>query len=312
MKKLFLNEVVIAVIVPCYNEEVTIAKVIRDFQDISDNTVVYVYDNNSQDRTVEVATQAGARVRTEPEQGKGNVVRRMFADVDADIYVLVDGDDTYDASVCPSLIEKMLDERLDMVVGIRKEETEAAYRRGHSWGNKMFNDLFRKVIGNKFSDIFSGYRVFSRRFVKSFPALSSGFEIETEISIHAEELKIPTAEVATTYFARPEGSESKLNTYKDGLRILWTIVRLYKEIKPLRFFSGVAGVLLLVAVLLGLPLVHTWMDTGLVPRFPTAFIVVGTIVLSAVSLTCGLILSSVTRGRLEQKRLRYLSLPWLS
>ncbi|MFA5966108.1 MAG: glycosyltransferase family 2 protein [Sphingomonas sp.] len=297
----------IAVLLPCYNEEAAIARTVADFRAALPGAVVYVYDNNSRDRTIEVARAAGAVVRSERMQGKGNVVRRMFADIDADIYVMADGDATYDAASAPTLVARLLDEQLDMVVGSRVTEADAAYRRGHKFGNALLTGMLARLFGRSFTDILSGYRVFSRRFVKSFPVLSSGFEIETEISVHALELKMPVAEVETPYFARPEGSESKLSTYGDGLRILNTIVQLYRLERPLLFF-GAAGVALgLVAVLLAVPLVLTYLHTGLVPRQPTAILVTGLIILAALNAFTGLILDTVVRGRREVRRLAYLA-----
>ncbi len=299
----------LAVILPCYNEEAAIAQTIADFRAALPSAAIYVYDNNSKDRTVEVARAAGAIVRTEKMQGKGNVVRRMFADVDADVYIMADGDATYEAAAAPALVAKLIDDNLDMVVGARKSEVDEAYRRGHKFGNKMLTGLLAWFFGRSFSDILSGYRVFSRRFVKSFPVLSAGFEIETEISVHALEMKMPVAEQVTAYAARPEGSESKLSTYRDGWRILNTIIRLFRYERPLALFGTIAGVFAIMAVLLGIPLVLTYLETGLVPRFPTAVLATGLMILSALSGMCGLILDTVVRGRLEVRRLAYLSHP---
>src|SRR5438445_5288790 len=229
----------VAVLVPCFNEEAAVATVVSDFRKALPEAKIYVYDNNSSDRTVAVARQAGAEVRSESRQGKGHVVRRMFADVDADIYVLVDGDATYDAPSAPKMIEKLVAEHLDMVVGLRVDQVEAAYRPGHRTGNWMLTSFLSSVFGQAFKDILSGYRVFSRRFVKSFPVLSDGFEIETELSVHALELALPVAEIDTPYYARPEGSASKLNTYRDGFRILWSIFQIYRSERPLPFFSAI-------------------------------------------------------------------------
>lgn len=297
----------IAVLLPCYNEATAIAQTIAGFRAALPDAVIYVYDNNSMDDTRAVAATAGAVVRSEKMQGKGNVVRRMFADVDADVYVMADGDATYDAAVAPALVKQLLDDNLDMVVGARKSEVEAAYRRGHKLGNAMLTGMLTQLFGRSFSDILSGYRVFSRRFVKSFPVLSSGFEIETEISVHALELRMPVAEQVTAYAARPEGSESKLNTYRDGWRILNTIVTLFRIERPLLFFGGVGLAFGVVAVILAVPLIMTYMHTGLVPRLPTAVLVVGLMILAALSFTCGLILDTVVRGRREVRRLAYLS-----
>jgi len=297
----------IAVLLPCYNEEAAIAQTVAGFKAALPGATIYVYDNNSRDRTVEVARAAGAVVRTERMQGKGNVVRRMFADVDADIYVMADGDATYDAASAPALVDRLLDEQLDMVVGARVTQADAAYRRGHKFGNALLTGMLARLFGRSFSDILSGYRVFSRRFAKSFPVLSSGFEIETEISVHALELKMPVAEVETPYFARPEGSESKLSTYGDGFRILNTIVQLYRLERPLLFFGVVGALLALVALILALPLVLTYLHTHLVPRQPTAILVTGLIILAALNGFAGLILDTVVRGRREVRRLAYLA-----
>lgn len=301
----------IAVILPCYNEEAAIAQTVAGFRAALPTARIYVYDNNSRDRTVEVARSAGAIVRTERVQGKGAVVRRMFADVDADVYVMADGDATYDAASAPALVARLLDEQLDMVVGSRVHEAAAAYRRGHQFGNKALTGMLARLFGRSFTDILSGYRVFSRRFVKSFPALSAGFEIETEISVHALELKMPVAEVSTPYFARPEGSASKLSTYSDGWRIATTIATLYRIERPLLFFGAIGGLLALVAVLLALPLVFTYLQTGLVPRFPTAILATGLIILASLCGFAGLILDTVVRGRREVRRLAYLAHPAL-
>ncbi len=299
----------IAVILPCYNEAAAIGQTVAAFRAALPGAAIYVYDNNSRDGTVAAARAAGAIVRTERMQGKGNVVRRMFADVDADIYVMADGDATYDAAAAPAMIAKVLDEGLDMVVGTRIHEAAEAYRRGHVLGNRAMTGLLAKLFGRSFTDIFSGYRVFSRRFVKSFPVLSAGFEIETEISVHALELKMPVGEMETRYLARLEGSESKLSTYRDGLRIGRTIVTLYRIEKPMLFFGWIAALLAAVAVLLSVPLAITYADTGLVPRLPTAILATGLVILSALSLFAGLILDTVVRGRREMRRLAYLAVP---
>ena len=297
----------IAVLLPCYNEEAAIAQTVAGFKAALPGATIYVYDNNSSDHTVEVAARAGAVVRTERMQGKGNVVRRMFADVEADIYIMADGDATYDAAAAPEMVRKLLDEQLDMVVGARVTQVDGAYRRGHQFGNAVLTGMLTRLFGRSFSDILSGYRVFSRRFVKSFPVLSSGFEIETEISVHALELKMPVAEVETPYFARPEGSESKLSTYGDGFRILNTIVQLYRLERPLLFFGMIGALLALVALLLAVPLVTTYLHTHLVPRQPTAILVTGLIILAALNCFAGLILDTVVRGRREVRRLAYLA-----
>lgn len=299
----------IAVILPCYNEEAAIGQTVAAFHASLPGAAVYVYDNNSRDRTIAVAREAGAIVRSERMQGKGNVVRRMFADVDADIYVMADGDATYDAAAAPTMIEKVLSEGLDMVVGTRIHEAADAYRRGHVLGNRAMTGLLARLFGRSFTDIFSGYRVFSRRFVKSFPVLSAGFEIETEISVHALELKMPVGEVETRYLARVEGSASKLSTYRDGFRIARTILTLYRIEKPMLFFGWVAALLAGLAVILAAPLAITYAQTGLVPRFPTAILATGLVILSALSLFAGLILDTVVRGRREMRRLAYLAQP---
>ena len=299
----------IAVLLPCYNEEAAIAQTVAGFRAALPGAAIYVYDNNSHDRTAEVAAAAGAIVRCERMQGKGHVVRRMFADVEADIYVMADGDSTYDASAAPTLIARLIDDRLDMVVGARKSEVEEAYRRGHRLGNRLFTGLLARLFGRSFSDIFSGYRVFSRRFVKSFPALSGGFETETEISVHALELAMPVGEVVTAYGARPEGSVSKLSTYRDGWRIMKTILHLFRIERPVLFYGGIAAFLAALAVLLAVPLAVTYAETGLVPRLPTAILATGLVTLAALSFFAGLILDTVVRGRREVRRLHYLSLP---
>ncbi|HMN81227.1 MAG TPA: glycosyltransferase family 2 protein [Burkholderiaceae bacterium] len=299
----------IAVIVPCYNEEVAIPKVVADFRAVLPTAQVYVYDNNSADATAEVAAKAGAVVGFEPFPGKGNVMRRMFSDVDADVYVLVDGDDTYDAASAPEMIRLLLDKQLDMVNGARVTDIKEAYRFGHRFGNRMLTGLVMGIFGRQFTDMLSGYRIFSRRFVKSFPALSTGFEIETELTVHALELRMKTAEVPTRYQDRPEGSTSKLNTIRDGIRILRTIGLLIKEERPLLFFSSLAGILTLLSVGIAWPVIVEYLQTGLVPRFPTAILSASIMVLAFLSLTCGLILDTVTHSRREIKRLAYLSIP---
>jgi glycosyltransferase involved in cell wall biosynthesis len=299
----------IAVLVPCYNEEAAVAAVVADFRKALPAATIYVYDNNSRDRTVAVAREAGAEVRSETHQGKGHVVRRMFADVDADVYVLVDGDATYDAPSAPDMIEKLVSEHLDMVVGLRVDQSVAAYRPGHRTGNWMLTSFLASVFGEAFKDILSGYRVFSRRFVKSFPVLSDGFEIETELSVHALELALPVAEVSTPYYARPEGSFSKLNTWRDGFRILSTILRLYRSEKPLRFFTAIGVFLMLVSIGLAIPIVVTYVEEGIVPRLPTAVLSTGLMIVAVLSISSGLVLDTVTRGRREMKLLAYLSQP---
>jgi glycosyltransferase involved in cell wall biosynthesis len=299
----------IAVLVPCYNEEAAVAAVVKGFHQALPAAQIYVYDNNSRDRTAEVAREAGAEVRGERRQGKGHVVRRMFADIDADVYVLVDGDATYDAPSAPRMIEKLLAEHLDMVVGLRVDQEQAAYRRGHRTGNWMLTSFLSSVFGQAFRDILSGYRVFSRRFVKSFPVLSDGFEIETELTVHALELAMPVAEVETPYYARPEGSFSKLNTWGDGFRILRTILKLYRSEKPLRFFCAIGAFLALVAIGLAIPILVVYLETGLVPRLPTAVLSTGLMIVAVLSVSSGLVLDTVTRGRREMKLLAYLAQP---
>jgi glycosyltransferase involved in cell wall biosynthesis len=296
----------IAVLVPCYNEETAIAKVVADFRAALPGAVVYVYDNNSTDRTVEVAGAAGAVVWREPRQGKGHVVRRMFADIDADLYVLVDGDATYDAPSVRAMIGRSVAERLDMVVGARVDQEQAAFRRGHRTGNLLLTGFVALVFGRRFKDMLSGYRVFSRRFIKSFPALSGGFEIETELTVHALELGLPVGEVETPYYSRPSGSASKLKTWQDGLRILWTIVRLYRSERPLQFFAVIGTWLAALSVVLAVPIFATYVREGIVPRFPTAILSTGLMLSALLSFACGLVLDTVSRGRREMKRLAYL------
>ena len=299
----------IAVLVPCYNEEAAIGRVVADFKAALPQAEIYVYDNNSRDRTADVAAAAGAIVRREPLQGKGNVVRRMFADIDADAYVLVDGDDTYHAPSAPALVAKLFDEQLDMVNAARKTEIEAAYRPGHRFGNVVLTTLVTAIFGHRTEDMLSGYRVFSRRFAKSFPSLSAGFEIETELTVHALELRMPLAEVVTPYKDRPVGSVSKLSTFRDGFRILWLIGKLVKEERPVQFFGIGALFLAILSLVIVKPVFVTYLQTGLVPRLPTAVLATGLMLLAFLSLACGLILDTVTRGRREMKRLAYLAQP---
>ena len=298
----------IAVLLPCYNEEAAIGATVAGFKAALPDATIYVYDNNSRDRTREIAAQAGAVVRTERQQGKGHVVRRMFADIDADVYVMADGDLTYDPAASPAMVDMLLAEQLDMVVGTRRHEAKDAYRGGHVLGNRVFTGLLSGLFGRSFSDIFSGYRVFSRRFVKSFPVLSEGFEIETEMSVHALELKMPVGEVETSYGARPEGSHSKLSTYGDGWKILKTIANLYRVERPVLFYGSIGALLVIAAIILAEPLVETYLQTGLVPRFPTAILVTGMVIVAVLCFFAGLILDTVTRGRREVRRLAYLSL----
>jgi glycosyltransferase involved in cell wall biosynthesis len=297
----------VAVLVPCYNEEAAIAKVVADFRAALPDAAIYVYDNNSTDRTVEAAARAGAIVRRETHQGKGRVVRRMFTDVDADIYVLVDGDATYDAPSAPKMIAMLVAERLDMVCAVRADREEAAYRLGHRAGNRMLTGFVAHVFGQSFTDLLSGYRVFTRRFVKSFPVLSGGFEIETELTVHALELELPVGEMRTPYYSRPEGSASKLNTWRDGFRILWMILKLYRSERPLPFFGSVGVALALVSIGLAIPIIITFMREGVVPRIPTAVLSTGLMLLAFLSMAAGIVLDTVTRGRRELKLLSYLA-----
>ena len=299
----------VAVLIPCYNEATPIAHVVRDFRAALPDADIYVYDNNSTDRTAEVARDAGAIVRVETQQGKGSVVRRMFADVEADIYVMVDGDNTYEAAAAPRLIAKLQAETLDMVSGCRVTEIQEAYRPGHRFGNWMLTGLVANIFGKRTKDMLPGYRVFPRRFVKSFPALSRGFETETELTVHALELRMPIADVDTAYIDRLPGSDSKLNTIRDGIRILRMIILLVKEERPLLMFGGVGALLALVSLILGLPIVTEFAATGLVPRFPTAILASAVMVIAVLSFMAGLILDTVTLGRREMKRMAYLSLP---
>ena len=298
----------VAILVPCYNEERAIAKVVADFRAALPEAVVYVYDNNSSDNTVAVAKAAGAVVRRERHQGKGYVVRRMFNDIEADIYVLVDGDATYDAPGAQRMIAKLLADRLDMVVATRVDHEASAYRRGHRAGNLLLTGFVAHIFGHAFTDILSGYRVFSRRFVKSFPILSGGFEIETELTVHALELELPVGEVATPYYARPSGSASKLSTWHDGFRILWTVLKLYRAERPLSLFGAFGIALAIMSIGLAIPVFITYVQEGLVPRLPTAVLSTGLMLLAFLSIACGLILDTVTRGRREAKLIAYLAL----
>ncbi len=299
----------IAVILPCYNEAGAIVQTVQDFRRALPAADIYVFDNNSTDGSYDLAAGAGAIVRRVAQQGKGHVVRRMFADVEADIYVMADGDATYEAAAAPRLVAAMLEDNLDMVVGARRSEVEEAYRRGHRFGNWALTSLLKQLFGRSFTDILTGYRVFSRRFVKSFPVLSAGFEIETEISVHALELAMPVSEIMTVYGARLEGSASKLSTYRDGWRILRTIFTLYRIEKPILFFGIIATLLAVAGIVLATPLIITYIETGLVPRFPTAILVTGLMILATLSGMCGLILDTVVRGRREIRRLAYLTFP---
>ena len=299
----------IAVLVPCFNEEAAIKKVVEDFRAALPTATVYVYDNNSTDRTSEVAAAAGAEVRKESRRGKGNVVRRMFNDIDADIYVMVDGDDTYDAARAPELVDRLVAENLDMVVGRRIETHQAAYRAGHRLGNAVLTGLVRWLFAANIVDMLSGYRVFSRRFVKSFPSFSREFEIETELTVHAMQMKMPVDEVDTNYKERPPGSTSKLRTFRDGWRILLTITNLMRNERPLLFFSLIGLALTVIAVILGVPVISTYAHTGLVPRVPTAILCTGLILMAFIAVATGLILDLVSHVRREAKRLAYLEYP---
>jgi hypothetical protein len=296
----------VAVLIPCFNEETAVGDVVGGFRAVLPQAAIYVYDNNSTDRTTEVARAAGAVVRREARQGKGNVVRRMFSDVDADIYVLVDGDATYDAPSVNAMIGRLMGDQLDMVVAARVHHDVTAYRPGHQVGNRLFSAFVAAIFAPTFTDILSGYRVFSRRFVKSFPVLSSGFEIETELAVHALALELPVAEVPTPYYARPQGSASKLSTWRDGLRILAAITRLARAERPLAFFSGIGIALAALSFGLAVPIIVTFIETRTVPRFPTAILSTGLMLLAFLSIACGLILDTVTRGRREIKLLAYL------
>lgn len=298
----------IAVLLPCHNEEATIADVVGGFRAALPGARICVFDNASSDDTAAVARAAGADVFFEPRKGKGNVVRRMFADIDADIYLMADGDGTYDAASAPRLIAMIAAQGCDMAVGARQNIQQDAHRSGHALGNKLFNRLYGAMFGAEFGDIVSGYRAFSRRFVKSFPAMSSGFEIETELSVHASQLKLPTGEIVLPYGKRPTGSSSKLRTFRDGWRILSTFGFLMKETRPAVFFSAFAALFTLTSMGLAAPLFETFLETGLVPRLPTAVACVGLMVMAALSVTCGLILDSLARSRVEQKRMLYLAL----
>lgn len=299
----------VAVLLPCYNEGLVLRTVIERFRAALPDATIYVYDNNSRDDFVAVAQSAGAVVRSEKRQGKGFVVRRMFADIDADIYIMCDADETYDASAVSSLVAELVDNGLDMVVGTRVDTSGTAYRPAHRFGNWMLTSLVRTMFGGGFSDMLSGYRIFSRRFVKSFPLMSQGFEIETELTIHALQLAMPVAEMPTRFKDRIEGSESKLQTVSDGFRILWTIVTLLKQERPFFLFGIVALAMMTASLIFGYPVIAEYMRSGTVPRLPTAILATGTMILGFLSLFCGLILDTVTRGRKEAKLLRYLELP---
>ncbi len=306
-KTVALSELKLAVILPCYNEEGAIEKTIDDFKKFLPDAKIYVYDNNSSDDSVRVARAHGAIVRTEMEQGKGNVVRRMFADIEADAYILCDADDTYPADRAPEMVTTLFADNYDMIVGARQEQEEKAYRRGHRFGNRFLTQCVAWVFGNQFGDILSGYRVFSRRFVKSFPTMTSGFEIETELTIHALTLRMPAVEIDVPYKARPDGTESKLRTYHDGTRILFLIILLFKEYRPFLFFATISLLLATLSIGLSAPIILEFIETGLVPRFPTAILSTGIMLCAVLSFACGILLDSVSRMRIEMKRLRYLT-----
>jgi glycosyltransferase involved in cell wall biosynthesis len=299
----------VAVLIPCYNEAVTIAKVVRDFRAALPEALIYVYDNNSEDNTPEVAAAAGAVVGHEAQQGKGHVVRRMFRDLEADFYLMVDGDDTYDATQAPRMLELALAGPYDLVNCVRKEAAAQAYRSGHRWGNAALTGAVRHVFGDRVLDMLSGYKLFSRRFVKSFPALAQGFDIETELTVHALELFMPLAHTEGSYRERPEGSTSKLRTFHDGWKILKLIIRLVRHERPIFFFGSIAGLLTLLAILLFLPVLHTYLVTGLVPRLPTALLSTGLVLLAALNLMAGIILDTISRGRREVRLLAYMQYP---
>ncbi|MCP4316805.1 MAG: glycosyltransferase [Hyphomicrobiales bacterium] len=303
------DDLEIAVLLPCYNEEATIADVVAGFRRELPQAQVFVYDNNSRDRTAILAAKAGATVVREPRQGKGHVVRRMFADIEADIYVMADGDGTYAPEDAPDLVRTLVTERSDMVVGTRRGVTDDAGRAGHAFGNKLFNGIYMTLFGKDFTDIFSGYRVFNQRFAKSFPALSGGFEIETEMSVHASMLRMPVSELALDYGRRPEGSSSKLSTYKDGLKILWTLMLLVKETRPFLFFSAISGAFLLASIAFMAPVLVEYFDTGLVSKIPTWIAAIALLMISMLFFVSGVILDSLARSRAEHKRMLYMGLP---
>jgi glycosyltransferase involved in cell wall biosynthesis len=305
-----MKQPTVAVLIPCYNEEAAVAGVVKAFRNALPDASIYVYDNNSKDETFKRASDAGAIVRQEPLQGKGAVVRRMFRDIEADFYIMVDGDQTYDAKVAPEMFSLAINERLDLVNCVRREVEKEAYRAGHRLGNQMLTGAVRWIFGDRIQDMLSGYKVFSRRFVKSFPAASTGFGIETELTVHALELSMPVGHVEGAYGGRPEGSTSKLSTYKDGIRISWLIGQLFKHERPMLFFSAIAGVLALLSLALGFPVIEGYIETGLVPRLPTAVLATGIMLLATLSLVTGLILDTVTRGRRELKALAYLAIPF--
>jgi glycosyltransferase involved in cell wall biosynthesis len=296
----------LAVLIPCYNEAAAIAGVVAGFRAALPDAAIYVYDNNSTDNTAAAATAAGALVFTESQQGKGHVVRRMFRDIDADFFLLVDGDGTYDAAIAPEMLHLARTQKIDLVSCIRKSESAESYRFGHQFGNRLLTGMVKYIFGNRVQDMLSGYKLLSRRFVKSFPALSGGFDIETELTVHALELSLPIGHVTGAYKGRPVGSPSKLNTYRDGAKILWLIAVLVKHERPMQLFSGIAAVLTAAAIILGIPILTHYLATGLVPRLPTAVLATGLILVATLSLATGLILDTVTRGRREARMLAYL------
>ena len=302
----------IAVLIPCLNEEPAVEAVVRDFHRALPSATIYVYDNGSTDRTREVARDAGAIVRIEPQRGKGNVVRRMLADVDADLYVIVDGDGTYDAATAPEMIERLVENNLDMVVATRTDAPGETFRKGHKAANEGFATLIQTLFGHRLIDLFSGYRVLTRRFVKSFPGYSSGFEVETELAIHALSMKIPMEEIPAPFGHRAPGSESKLSTFGDGMRVLRVVFYFLKEVRPFLFFVTVAGILAVLSLIIAYPVFVTYAETGLVPRFPTAILASAIMLLAFLSFACGLILDSVAAGRWETKRRAYLAEPRLA
>lgn len=310
----FTSTLKIAVLLPCYNEGAAIKKVVKDFKSVLPSSAIYVFDNNSSDNTAIQAAEAGAIVRYETHQGKGNVVRRMFSDVEADIYVMADGDGTYDVQAAVALVGELIADDLDMVVGTRKEDEshEEQYRPGHRFGNRILTWMVSALFGRRMGDVLSGYRVMSRRFVKSFPTMAKGFEIEVMLTIHALSLRLPIKEVATAYFDRAEGTTSKLNTIRDGLRIFWGIIYLFKEYRPLQFFGAFSIVIAIISLLFGVPVIFEFFETGLVLRFPTAILATGLAIMSTISLTCGVLLDTVSRGQMELKRILYASLPSIS
>ena len=296
-------------LIPCYNEEQTIRSVVDGFAACLPGATIYVYDNNSSDDTARVAAACGATVRIAPLQGKGNVIHRMFADIDAEVYVLVDGDGTYDPSAAPAMVSSVLDDGLDMVCAARVSQQDDAFRTGHKFGNRFLTGVVRAIFGRQFQDMLTGYRALSRRFVKSFPAHSAGFEIETELTVHTLQMRIPSAEIQTAYSARPEGSTSKLHTVRDGTRILRMIILLVRDERPLPFFAAIALFTVALTTVLGVPIAQEYLRSGLVPRFPTLIVTVGLAVVAMFSTACGLILDTVSRARLEQRRLAYLAIP---